>query len=88
MSWMTARATLKMTETELTRRHSVRTVTHINKCQRGVGPADLSIMSINNQDGADGLFDERSLFHREKKRHGQSDAHHWCQEVMHTFLSE
>ena len=30
MSWMTARATLKMTETELTRRHSVRTVTHIN----------------------------------------------------------
>ena len=27
---MTARATLKMTETELTRRHSVRTVTHIN----------------------------------------------------------
>ena len=30
MSWMTARATLRMTETELTRRHSVRTVTHIN----------------------------------------------------------
>ena len=30
MSWMTAPATLKMTETELTRRHSVRTVTHIN----------------------------------------------------------
>ena len=31
MSWMTSRATLKMTETELTRRHSVRTVTHINR---------------------------------------------------------
>ena len=30
MSWMTAGATLKMTETELTSRHSVRTVTHIN----------------------------------------------------------
>ena len=30
MSWMTARATLKMTETELTRKHSVRTVTHFN----------------------------------------------------------
>ena len=30
MSWTTARATLKMTETELTRRHSVRTVRHIN----------------------------------------------------------
>ena len=28
MSWMTTRATLKMTETELTRRDSVRTVTH------------------------------------------------------------
>ena len=35
MSWMTARATLKMTETELTRRHSVRTVTHINTLPRG-----------------------------------------------------
>ena len=35
MSWMTARATLKMTETELTRRHSVRTVTHINTLARG-----------------------------------------------------
>ena len=30
MSWMIARAKFKMTETELTRRHSVRTVTHIN----------------------------------------------------------
>ena len=35
MSWMTARPTLKMTETELTRRHSVRTVTHINTLPRG-----------------------------------------------------
>ena len=35
MSWMTARATLKMTETELTRRHSVRTVTHINTLPGG-----------------------------------------------------
>ena len=35
MSWMAARATLKMTETELTRRHSMRTVTHINALPRG-----------------------------------------------------
>ena len=37
MSWMTTRATLKMTETELTRRHSVRTVSHINMVGLGVG---------------------------------------------------
>ena len=35
MSWMTARPTLKMAETELTRRHSVRTVTRINTLPRG-----------------------------------------------------
>ena len=31
MSWMTTRPTLKMTGTQLTRRHSVRNVTHINR---------------------------------------------------------
>ena len=36
MSWTTARATLKMTETELTRRHSVRTVAHMNMVWCGV----------------------------------------------------
>ena len=36
MSWMTTLATLKMTETELTRRRSVRTVTHINTVECGV----------------------------------------------------
>ena len=35
MPWMTARATLKMIETELTRRHIVRTVTHINRGRWG-----------------------------------------------------
>ena len=35
MSFMAARATLKMTGTELTRRHIVRTVTHINTLPQG-----------------------------------------------------
>ena len=34
MSWMTPRAPLKMTGTELTRRHSVGKVTHINRWER------------------------------------------------------
>ena len=40
---MTARATLEMTETELTRRHCVRTVTHINTLlRRGLKVRDFS----------------------------------------------
>ena len=39
MSWMTSSATLKMTERQLTRGHSVRTVTHINTLPR----SDLNV---------------------------------------------
>ena len=42
MSRMTARATLKMTETGLTRRHSVRTVTHINTLPRVISILEIS----------------------------------------------
>ena len=43
MSWMTVRATRKMTETELRRRHSVRTVTHINTLLEVISILEISI---------------------------------------------
>ena len=69
---MTARATLKMTETELTRRHSVRTVTHINNwwvggwgsilnCTYGIGCAEHKSQAERLAGAAHALHDNASV---------------------------